>query len=80
MGRDVRQYKQQAAEEAVTFIASGMVVGLGHGSTAIFAICRIAKFLKNKRLKTILSGVISRCERWVAACCLSLYYGLLFFS
>ena len=29
--------KQQAAERAVESITSGMVVGLGHGSTAIFA-------------------------------------------
>jgi ribose 5-phosphate isomerase A len=52
--QDLRQYKQQAAEEAVTFIESGMVVGLGHGSTAIFAMRRIAEFLKNGQLKAIL--------------------------
>jgi len=51
---DLRQYKQQAAEEAIVFIESGMVVGLGHGSTAIFAMRRIAEFLKTGRLKAIL--------------------------
>jgi ribose 5-phosphate isomerase A len=51
---DLLRYKRQAAEEAVTFIASGMVVGLGHGSTAIFARRRIAEFLKTGRLKAIL--------------------------
>jgi ribose 5-phosphate isomerase A len=48
------QYKQQAAEQAVTFIESGMVVGLGHGSTVIFAIRRIAALLKAGTLKDIL--------------------------
>jgi len=51
---DLRQYKQQAAEEAIVFIESGMVVGLGHGSTAIFAMRRIAEFLKSGQLKAIL--------------------------
>jgi ribose 5-phosphate isomerase A len=51
---DLRQYKQQAAEEAIVFIESGMVVGLGHGSTAIFARRRIAELLKSGRLKDIL--------------------------
>jgi ribose 5-phosphate isomerase A len=51
---DLLSYKQQAAEEAVTFIGSGMVVGLGHGSTAIFAMRRIAEFLKSGQLKAIL--------------------------
>jgi ribose 5-phosphate isomerase A len=51
---DLLSYKQQAAEEAVTFVESGMVVGLGHGSTAIFAMRRIAEFLKSGQLKAIL--------------------------
>ena len=54
MRPDLRQYKQQAAEEAIVFIESGMVVGLGHGSTAIFAMRRIAEFLKSGQLKAIL--------------------------
>jgi len=51
---DLLRYKQQAAEEAVAFIGSGMVVGLGHGSTAGFAIRRIAEFIKSGRLQAIL--------------------------
>jgi ribose 5-phosphate isomerase A len=47
-------YKQQAAEEAIVFIESGMVIGLGHGSTAAFAMRRIADLLKSDRLKNIL--------------------------
>jgi ribose 5-phosphate isomerase A len=46
--------KQQAAERAVQFVESGMVVGLGHGSTAIFAIRRIAQLLDAGKLRDIL--------------------------
>jgi len=52
--QDLLRYKQQAAEQAVAFIESGMVVGLGHGSTAIFAMRRIAEFLKSGQLQAIL--------------------------
>ena len=38
----VERFKQQAAEYAVQFVESGMVIGLGHGSTAIHALRRIA--------------------------------------
>jgi ribose 5-phosphate isomerase A len=51
---DLLQYKQQAAEQAVTFVESGMVLGLGHGSTAVYAIRRIAALLKAGSLKDIL--------------------------
>lgn len=54
MRQDLLRYKQQAAEQATAFIESGMVVGLGHGSTAIFAMRRIAEFLKTGKLKAIL--------------------------
>lgn len=47
-------FKQQAAERAVEFVESGMVIGLGHGSTAIFALRRIAELLKAGALKAIL--------------------------
>ena len=53
-GHDLLQYKQQAAEQAVTFVESGMVLGLGHGSTTIFAIRLIATLLKAGTLKDIL--------------------------
>ena len=39
-------YKQQAAEQAAACVCSGMVVGLGTGSTAIFATRRIADLLR----------------------------------
>jgi ribose 5-phosphate isomerase A len=50
----VSQLKQQAAEHAVEFVESGMIVGLGHGSTAIFAVRRIAQLLDAGRLHDIL--------------------------
>ena len=36
------RYKQEAAEYAVKFIRSGMAIGLGTGSTAIYAVRHIA--------------------------------------
>jgi ribose 5-phosphate isomerase A len=45
--------KQDAAHHAVGFIKSGMVVGLGTGSTAAFAVMRIAERLKSRDLKNI---------------------------
>lgn len=51
---DVSQLKQQAAERAVEFIKSGMIVGLGAGSTALFAVRHIAQLLQAGQLKNIL--------------------------
>jgi ribose 5-phosphate isomerase A len=47
------KFKQQAADYAVEFVQSGMIVGLGTGSTAIFAIRRIAQLLQEGQLKEI---------------------------
>ena len=47
--------KQQAAECAVQFIESGMIIGLGHGSTAIWATRKIAELIKAKLLTNILA-------------------------
>ena len=52
--RTEEQLKQRAAERAVEFVKSGMVVGLGHGSTAIFAVRRIARLLHEGQLQDIL--------------------------
>jgi ribose 5-phosphate isomerase A len=50
-------WKRQAAEHAVAeCIRSRMVIGLGHGSTAIFALRRIAQLLHEGRL-TGLTGI-----------------------
>jgi ribose 5-phosphate isomerase A len=51
---DIAELKRQAAERAVDFVASGMVVGLGHGSTTIFALRRIALLLRKGKLQDVL--------------------------
>jgi len=49
------QLKQHAAERAVEFVESGMIVGLGHGTTAIWATRKIAELIKTKQLTNILA-------------------------
>lgn len=60
MTADVADLKRQAAERAVEFVAPGMVVGLGHGSTALWAVRRIAALLGEGRLTDILGVPCSR--------------------
>lgn len=50
---DVTKFKQQAGEYAVQFVESGMIVGLGHGSTTIHALRRIAQRLEAGELQNI---------------------------
>ncbi len=50
---DIVELKRQAGERAVDFVESGMVVGLGHGTTAIFAVRRLARLLHEGRLHGI---------------------------
>ncbi len=57
---NISQLKQRAAERAVEFVKSGMVVGLGHGSTAIFAVRRIAQLLHEGQLQDIFGVPCSR--------------------
>ncbi|MGB2984062.1 MAG: ribose-5-phosphate isomerase RpiA [Candidatus Bipolaricaulia bacterium] len=47
--------KRLAAEKGVQFIESGMVIGLGHGSTAAFAIRKIAALLQGGELTDIVA-------------------------
>ncbi len=58
--------KKAAAEYAVRYIESGMTVGLGTGSTAIFAIRRIGALLQSGELKDIVGFATSRAS-WNAA-------------
>jgi len=53
-------FKLQAAEHALTHVESGMVVGLGHGSTAILAVRRLAELLAGGALHDILGVPCSR--------------------
>ena len=47
------ELKQKTACQAVEFIESGMIVGLGTGSTTAFAVIRIGERLKSGDLKNI---------------------------
>lgn len=60
MSREADAYKQQAAERAVELVESGMVVGLGHGSTALFAARRIAELLEASELKNLVGVPCSK--------------------
>jgi ribose 5-phosphate isomerase A len=50
---NIEQYKEQAAKHALTFVRSGMIVGLGHGSTAAKAVHELARLLKEGALRNI---------------------------
>ncbi len=52
---DATLLKRHAAERAVEFVQSGMIVGLGHGTTAIWATRRIAELIVSKELTNILA-------------------------
>jgi ribose 5-phosphate isomerase A len=55
-GRDVQQLESQkraAAEYAVRLVRSGMVVGLGAGSTAAYAVRAIAANLEQGKFRDI---------------------------
>jgi ribose 5-phosphate isomerase A len=60
------EHKRAAAEHAVTFIRSGMVIGLGAGTTAAFALARIGDLLRDGRLHDI-GGVPTSAEVAAAA-------------
>ena len=51
--REVLAFKQAAAERAVDLVESGMVVGLGSGSTALFAIQRLGALLQARALRDV---------------------------
>ncbi len=54
------RYKRQAAERAAEFVQSGMLVGFGTGSTAIFATRRIARLFHDGQLKDIVGFATSK--------------------
>jgi ribose 5-phosphate isomerase A len=54
------QLKQEAAEYAVKYVQSGMIVGLGTGSTAIYATRHIAALLDHGQLRDLRAFATSR--------------------
>ncbi len=53
------RYKQEAAEYAVQYVESGMTIGLGTGSTAIYATRRIAELFHQGTLRQIVAFATS---------------------
>jgi len=47
---EVERWKKEAAEAAVELVRPGMVLGLGHGSTARYALLKIAELLRAGKL------------------------------
>jgi ribose 5-phosphate isomerase A len=60
MSENETLFKRMAAEKAVEFVKSNMIVGLGHGSTAIFAVRAIAEKIKSGALKNVYGIPCSR--------------------
>ena len=54
MSRAIEDLKKDAGEKAAEYVESGMVVGLGTGSTAVHAVRAIGRMLQNGRLHNIL--------------------------
>jgi ribose 5-phosphate isomerase A len=56
----IAKFKEEASRRAVEFVRSGAKVGLGTGSTAIFATRRIAELLKTGELRDIVAFATSK--------------------
>lgn len=57
---DKEKLKRQAGEYAAAFVQSGMVVGLGEGSTAVWAIRKLAQRVRDGELRDILGVPCSK--------------------
>jgi ribose 5-phosphate isomerase A len=55
MKTDTTSLKEQAAIHAVSMIDSGMVVGLGHGSTALLAVRALVERLKKGEVRNLVA-------------------------
>ncbi|MBE2220306.1 MAG: ribose-5-phosphate isomerase RpiA [Anaerolineae bacterium] len=53
MSKTIEDLKREAGEAAAAYVVSGMVVGLGTGSTAVHAVRAIGRMLQNGRLHNI---------------------------
>ncbi|ETN88623.1 MULTISPECIES: ribose-5-phosphate isomerase RpiA [Thermus] len=53
MERPLESYKKEAAHAAVAFVQDGMVVGLGTGSTARYAVLELARRLREGELRGV---------------------------
>lgn len=55
MQNDILRYKQEAAEQAAEFISSGIILGLGYGSTTAFVVQIVAERIQTGKLQNILA-------------------------
>ncbi|MCS7239826.1 MAG: ribose-5-phosphate isomerase RpiA [Candidatus Bipolaricaulota bacterium] len=50
---DVERWKREAAEAAVELVRPGMIIGLGHGSTARYALHKLAMLIRSGKLRDV---------------------------
>jgi len=60
MSNDPAQQKQYAANQAATYVQSGMVIGLGTGATATLFVRRLAERIANGELSNVVGIPTSR--------------------
>jgi len=53
-------WKREAAEHAVSFVQSGMAIGLGTGSTAVWAVRKVGELLASGQLRDVVAVPTSR--------------------
>ena len=66
MERPLEAYKKEAAHAAVAYVEDGMVVGLGTGSTARYAVLELARRLREGELKAVRGVPTSEATRDLA--------------
>ena len=52
--KDTETFKQQAAEKALEYVSSGMVIGLGSGTTSLIMVKRLAEMIRTGALQSII--------------------------
>lgn len=66
MERPLESYKKEAAHAAIAYVQDGMVVGLGTGSTARYAVLEPARRLREGELKGVVGVPTSRATEELA--------------
>ncbi|WP_114313718.1 ribose-5-phosphate isomerase RpiA [Thermus caldifontis] len=66
MERPLESYKKEAAHAAVAYVQDGMVVGLGTGSTARYAVLELARRIREGELKGVVGVPTSEATKDLA--------------
>ncbi|WP_243030384.1 ribose-5-phosphate isomerase RpiA [Thermus altitudinis] len=66
MERPLESYKKEAAHAAVAYVQDGMVVGLGTGSTARYAVLELARRLREGELREVVGVPTSEATKDLA--------------